>query len=111
MPTYDYRCDACEHRFEEFQSMTQKPLRKCPQCGKNKLQRLIGAGAGVIFKGSGFYQTDYKSTGKGSDDAPKGGCAPTCGTDQAPSGCGMKKDGGTGAGKTDGGKGAGKKDG
>jgi putative FmdB family regulatory protein len=61
MPTYDYVCDACEHAFEEFQSITAKPLKKCPACGKNKLQRLIGTGAGVIFKGDGFYQTDYRS--------------------------------------------------
>lgn len=61
MPTYDYRCDACEHLFEEFQLFSEKPLKKCPKCGKNKLQRLIGTGAAVIFKGSGFYQTDYRS--------------------------------------------------
>lgn len=61
MPTYDYRCQACNHKFEEFQSITAKTLRKCPECGKLKLQRLIGIGAGVIFKGSGFYETDYRS--------------------------------------------------
>lgn len=61
MPTYEYQCEACEHRMEEFQSMSAKPLRKCPECGKPKLKRLIGTGAGVIFKGSGFYQTDYRS--------------------------------------------------
>ena len=61
MPTYDYVCDACEHEFEEFQSITAKPLKKCPECGKNKLRRLIGTGAGIIFKGSGFYETDYRS--------------------------------------------------
>ncbi len=61
MPTYDYVCEACEHEFEEFQSMSAKPLKKCPDCGKNKLKRLIGTGAGVIFKGSGFYETDYRS--------------------------------------------------
>ncbi len=61
MPTYDYECDACDHAFEEFQSITAKPLKKCPACGKPKLRRLIGAGGGVIFKGSGFYQTDYRS--------------------------------------------------
>lgn len=61
MPTYDYACDACGHTFEEFQSMSAKPLRKCPECGKLKLKRLIGTGAGVIFKGSGFYETDYRS--------------------------------------------------
>lgn len=61
MPTYDYVCDACEHAFEEFQSMSAKVLRKCPECGKLKLRRLIGTGAGVIFKGAGFYETDYRS--------------------------------------------------
>jgi putative FmdB family regulatory protein len=63
MPTYDYICESCGCRFEQFQSITAKPLRKCSKCGKNKLKRLIGAGAGVIFKGSGFYQTDYRSEG------------------------------------------------
>ncbi len=61
MPTYDYECDACNHAFEEFQSMTDKPLKKCPKCGKPKLRRLIGTGAAILFKGSGFYQTDYRS--------------------------------------------------
>ena len=61
MPHYDYVCDACDHRFEEFQRITAKPLRKCPECGKLKLRRLIGPGAAIIFKGSGFYQTDYRS--------------------------------------------------
>ena len=61
MPTYDYRCDACGHTFEEFQSFSEAPLKKCPACGKKKLVRLFGTGAGVIFKGSGFYQTDYRS--------------------------------------------------
>ncbi|MEM6315806.1 MAG: FmdB family zinc ribbon protein [Planctomycetota bacterium] len=60
MPTYDYRCDACGHAFEKFQSMSAPHLRKCPACGKNKLKRLIGTGAGVIFKGGGFYETDYR---------------------------------------------------
>ena len=61
MPTYDYACQACDHEFEAFQSITAKPLRKCPECGRLKLKRLIGIGAGVIFKGSGFYETDYRS--------------------------------------------------
>ncbi len=61
MPTYEYRCTACRHEFEEFQSMTAKPLRDCPACGKKSLQRLIGTGAALVFKGSGFYQTDYRS--------------------------------------------------
>ncbi len=66
MPTYDYECEACEHTFEQFQSMSDKPLKKCPVCGKRKLQRLVGAGAGIIFKGSGFYETDYKRAGQKS---------------------------------------------
>ena len=61
MPTYDYVCQKCDHEFEEFQSITARPLKKCPRCGQRKLQRLIGTGGGVIFKGSGFYQTDYRS--------------------------------------------------
>jgi len=61
MPTYDYRCDACDHTFEEFQSMLDKPLKKCPKCKKPKLRRLLGTGAAILFKGSGFYQTDYRS--------------------------------------------------
>ena len=61
MPTYDYRCDACGHQLEVFQSITASPKRKCPACGSMKLKRVIGPGAGVIFKGSGFYETDYRS--------------------------------------------------
>lgn len=67
MPTYDYVCDACDHAFEEFQMMSAKPLKKCEKCGKNKLRRLIGTGAGIIFKGSGFYETDYRSAGYNKD--------------------------------------------
>ena len=61
MPTYDYRCRACGHSFEKYQPITGPAVRKCPVCGKSKVKRLIGAGAGIIFKGSGFYQTDYRS--------------------------------------------------
>ena len=61
MPTYDYVCDACQYRFELFQSITQPVRRKCPSCSKPKLRRLIGGGAGFIFKGSGFHITDYRS--------------------------------------------------
>lgn len=61
MPTYDYECDACEHQFELFQSIKDPVKRKCPECGKLKLRRLFGTGAAVVFKGSGFYQTDYRS--------------------------------------------------
>ena len=69
MPTYDYRCNACAHKFELFQSMSDKVKRKCPECGKNTLERLIGTGAAVLFKGSGFYETDYRS--KSYQDAAK----------------------------------------
>jgi len=61
MPTYEYLCENCGYKFEQFQSITAKSLRKCPKCGKKELKRLIGMGAGVIFKGPGFYQTDYRS--------------------------------------------------
>ncbi|MEO0715672.1 MAG: zinc ribbon domain-containing protein [Planctomycetota bacterium] len=61
MPTYDYRCNNCEHEFELFQSMSASHKRKCPECGKHALERLIGTGAAVMFKGSGFYETDYRS--------------------------------------------------
>ena len=61
MPTYEYHCDACDHRFDEFQSFSEKPLKKCPKCKKVKLRRVFGIGAAVLFKGSGFYQTDYRS--------------------------------------------------
>jgi len=67
MPTYDYRCEACGHEFEVFQGIKERKLRQCPQCGRRALVRLIGAGAGIIFKGPGFYVTDYKR--KGSSDS------------------------------------------
>ena len=59
MPTYEYECQKCGYRFEKFQKMSDKPLSKCPQC-KGKVKRLISAGTGLIFKGSGFFITDYK---------------------------------------------------
>lgn len=61
MPTYDYQCDACEHEFELFQGINDPVKKKCPECGKLKLRRLFGTGAAVVFKGSGFYETDYRS--------------------------------------------------
>src|SRR5438094_2417197 len=113
MPTYDCVCDACEHAFEEFQSMSEEPLKKCPECGKKKLRRLFGTGAAILFKGSGFYETDYRSdsyksaakkeqesTGK-SSGGDAAGKSDTGGKGDA----GGKSDtGGTaGAGKTEGG--------
>jgi putative FmdB family regulatory protein len=61
MPTYDYECDGCGHRFELFHAISEEPKKKCPQCKKSRLRRLFGTGAALMFKGSGFYQTDYRS--------------------------------------------------
>ena len=69
MPTYEYHCSACDHRFEKLQSIKDSPIRKCPECGKLTVRCVIGGGAGIIFKGSGFYQTDYRS--KSYHDAAK----------------------------------------
>jgi len=63
MPTYEYQCQHCGHDFEQYQQITASPLRRCPSCGRTALKRLIGTGAGVLFRGSGFYQTDYRSAG------------------------------------------------
>lgn len=71
MPTYQYECDACGHEFEFLQSMADKKLKKCPECKKMKLHRLIGSGAGIIFKGSGFYETDYKKKSASFVDSTK----------------------------------------
>jgi putative FmdB family regulatory protein len=94
MPTYEYLCDACQHNFDEFQSMSEPALTKCPKCGKKKLRRVFGAGAAVIFKGSGFYQTDYRSesykqaakadqeaAGKSTGKADSNGAGGAAGTD------------------------------
>ena len=82
MPTYEYKCNACGHKFERFQSITAAPVKQCPACGKNKAQRLIGTGAGLIFKGSGFYITDYRSEGyKEKAKAETGASDPKTGGD------------------------------
>lgn len=76
MPTYDYACGACGHTFEHFQSISDKLLRTCPECGKRRLERLFGTGIGVVFKGSGFYETDYKRKsdgGKSGEKTPRSG--------------------------------------
>jgi len=75
MPTYEYACTKCGHAFESFQSMKDAPLKKCPKCGKLALKRLVGGGAGLIFKGTGFYITDYKnkSSKKEGGDKPAAG--------------------------------------
>ena len=87
MPTYEYRCTSCKHEFEHFQSMKDKTLKKCPSCGKNALERLIGTGAAVIFKGSGFYQTDYRpdsyKKAAEADKAPTPSATPAADTSKA----------------------------
>lgn len=93
MPTYDYVCDDCGHQFEEFQSMLDKSLTDCPKCNKSTLRRLIGAGAGIIFKGSGFYITDYKKGGSspasnGSGAAPASGSSESSAAPAADKSCG-----------------------
>ncbi|NLW51147.1 MAG: zinc ribbon domain-containing protein [Candidatus Brocadiaceae bacterium] len=72
MPTYDYECKQCGHRFEAFQGMSDEPLKTCPECGKKKLVRLIGGGAGIIFRGSGFYITDYRNGSRSPAKAATG---------------------------------------
>ena len=103
MPTYEYECRACDYRFEELQSIHDNPLRKCPQCGKLKLARLISAGAGIIFKGSGFYVTDNKSKSSGGPSKQeKSESAPSAATSESSSsGDGGSKSGGEAPGKGD----------
>jgi putative FmdB family regulatory protein len=91
MPTYEYKCEKCAHTFEVFQSMKDESVKKCPKCGA-KVRRVISTGAGIIFKGGGFYQTDYKSAsgdkkGKVSGKKNGGGAAP-CGKSDSCSCCG-----------------------
>jgi putative FmdB family regulatory protein len=90
MPSYDYVCTVCGHEFELFQKMTDPPRKRCPKCGK-KVERKIGAGAGIIFKGSGFYATDYRSADyqvkarqEKTGPAPEGGKSASDGTKPAP---------------------------
>jgi putative FmdB family regulatory protein len=87
MPTYEYHCDACDHNFDEFQSMSEAPLKKCPKCKKPKLRRVFGTGAAILFRGSGFYETDYRSESyKQAAKADKDGASSktsTSGTDAA----------------------------
>ncbi|QOV87426.1 FmdB family zinc ribbon protein [Humisphaera borealis] len=96
MPTYEYHCDACQHDFESFHSMSAPPVKKCPKCGKNKVRRLIGAGAGLIFKGSGFYITDYRDAGY--SEKAKADAAPEA---KSSSGDGKSSDAKSSDGKTE----------
>jgi putative FmdB family regulatory protein len=98
MPTYDYVCDSCEHQFETFQSITAEPLKKCPECGKKKLRRLIGPGAAIVFRGSGFYKTDYRSESYKKAAAADSGGGGSTGSNGAGS---NGQSGGTSSGKTE----------
>jgi putative FmdB family regulatory protein len=110
MPTYDYECNACGHKFELFQGINDPIQKKCPQCKKLKLRRLFGTGAAIMFKGSGFYQTDYRSESykKGATaDSSKNGDSASKGADSSSKSesAGAKSDGPgkpDGAGKSDG---------
>lgn len=96
MPTYDYVCDDCGHEFEQFQMMSAKPLKDCPECGEKSLRRLIGAGAGLLFKGSGFYETDYRSSNYAkAAEADKKSANVASDSSSSKSGDGGKKDSGT----------------
>jgi putative FmdB family regulatory protein len=81
MPTYDYRCEACDHQFEQFQSITAEPLKQCPKCKKQRLRRLIGTGAALLFKGEGFYITDYRSESYKNAQKAEAGAGTTTGGD------------------------------
>lgn len=90
MPTYDYVCDGCGHAFELFQSMTDEVKRTCPKCKIKKLRRLIGAGGAIVFKGSGFYKTDYRSESYKKGAAADSGSGKSEGTGKAPDSGGSK---------------------
>lgn len=84
MPNYDYECSNCEKKFEIFQSINAERLTNCPECGKSGLKRLIGSGAGIIFKGSGFYCTDYRSSSYENDKKKDMATSEKCGGCKAP---------------------------
>ena len=99
MPTYDYVCDGCGHAFELFQSMTDSVKKTCPECGKKKLRRLIGAGGAIVFKGSGFYKTDYRSESYKKGAAADSGGASEGGGKKTDSGKSDSGGGGSGSGR------------
>lgn len=106
MPTYEYRCGSCGARFERFQKMTDEPVSVCPECGEEEVERLISSGGGLVFKGSGFYATDYRDPPKkGSGEAASGGDGQSPGESE-----GSSSTGGTGGGGDSGGEGGGPDD-
>ena len=107
MPTYEYRCAACGHAFERFQKISDDPVRTCPECGEDEAERLISSGGGLVFRGSGFYATDYRESGPGKgkrggegedagggSDGSSGGAAGEAGDGGSSSGDGEGSDGG-----------------
>jgi putative FmdB family regulatory protein len=84
MPTYEYRCEACKHEFEVFQSMSAKPVKVCPKCRKRRVKKLISKGGGLIFKGSGFYLTDYARSKEGAAKSETTAPAETAAKDNKP---------------------------
>lgn len=93
MPTYEYECSFCAHRFEVFQSMSEERLKECPQCKRQGLERLIGMGSGVIFKGKGFYATDYRKQESASkDEGQDGSSHKPCSSDCCQTSCPLKKE-------------------
>lgn len=101
MPTYEYRCRACGHEFERFQKISDPPLKTCPACGKRRVERLISAGGGLVFKGPGFYATDYRKGGPSGTEGGSGAGSPG----KTEGGAGEKEGAdGTGKGPADTGK-------
>ena len=106
MPTYEYECEACGHRFDEFQSFKDEPLKTCPKCHQDRLRRLFGTGAAILFKGSGFYETDYRSESyqKAAKAEQEGSKPAAGGTDGAGGTTGTPKAGANGESKKSGAK-------
>lgn len=102
MPTYEYRCEACGSRFERFQKMSDEPVETCPECGEPEAERLMSAGAGLVFKGSGFYETDYKKAERG--EAPGEDASGAEGADGGGGEGSSGGDGGASAGEGNGGE-------
>ena len=94
MPTYEYRCRGCRHAFERFQRMSDAPVRLCPSCGERRVERLISAGGGIVFKGAGFYATDYRQPENGGREATGSETASQAGDAEAGTGMDGSRDGG-----------------